>query len=105
MIGLQLLITPTARHASLDGVRCRAWDGLTPLGSRCVVYVQWIAVPHGQDTREFDAIGLEDSVPPAIEPDDAGTPGLAGAATPITPSGNPARGGRRDEEEDDEGKK
>jgi len=111
VIGLQISITPTERYATVEGAPCRIWRGRTSLGVECLVFVCGVAVPDDDtDITEFDAAllptGADGAMAPDIgfEPNGGWTP-LVRAVASILPPGNPARGGRRDEEEDAEGSK
>lgn len=52
---LTLTIEPTDQTTKLDGVEVRLWEGRSPNGVSCLVFVHRIAVHQGFDRSEFDA--------------------------------------------------
>lgn len=51
---MQLTITSTEQITEINGRRCRVWDGRTPSGVRCLVFVPAIAVHPDEDASLFD---------------------------------------------------
>ncbi len=60
---MKLTIESTDHLTFLDGVKVRAWKGVTERGIPCVVFVRQIAVAEGKDSSQFDA-ELKEQLPP-----------------------------------------
>jgi hypothetical protein len=62
-----LTLESTDEIVTLNGVQCRRWLGTTAKGITCHVYVQFIAVPDGQEA-EFAAELTEKAEPEGFSP-------------------------------------
>lgn len=51
---MKLTIKSTNVTTRIDNVPVRMWEGVTPAGVRCKVFVHRIAVHANEDTVEFD---------------------------------------------------
>lgn len=51
---MQVQIESTTELATLDGVLCRLWNGVTADGVPCLVYVHRIAVRDDRDSSQFE---------------------------------------------------
>jgi hypothetical protein len=51
---MQITIQPTKDVTVIDGVRVRAWEGLTDKGILCVVYVRAISVSGDKPSDDFE---------------------------------------------------
>lgn len=60
---MKLTIRATANMVTLDGVRCRVWEGVTAGGVPCKVFVHRLAVAKDEDTAQFDR-ELSEQLPP-----------------------------------------
>lgn len=76
---LVLSITPTGETTWIDGVQCRLWNGATPDGTRCGVFVARIGVPNGPNCETF-ARALREMPRPVGDAENAMT--RAGVNTP-----------------------
>ncbi len=52
---LEITIRPTDEFTNVRGAPCRVWQGVSPDGVPCLVYVSEIAVPAHAQSSEFDA--------------------------------------------------
>lgn len=50
---MKITITSRPELTTVDGVQCRAWDGITDQGVPCVVFVQRVVVPSTADQAAF----------------------------------------------------
>lgn len=62
---MQLTLTSTNQITEYDGVPVRVWEGITPNGIPCFVFVHRIAVVRTKDTDEFDR-ELREQLPPSV---------------------------------------
>jgi hypothetical protein len=60
---MQMHLTQTDRIVTLDGVRCRVWEGETGGGVRVVTFVHRVACLSGEDAEL--AAELAESEPPS----------------------------------------
>jgi hypothetical protein len=60
---MKLTIEATERITSIDGVKARAWKGVTERGVPVVVFVHRIAVDNSRDSGELDR-ELVETLPP-----------------------------------------
>ncbi len=63
---MRIMIEPTDRITTLDGVQTRLWHGVTEAGNECRLYVHRIQVAT-EDAAEFDR-ELREMPPPARPP-------------------------------------
>lgn len=62
---MKMVIESTDVITTLDGVRCRVWEGTTERGVRVKVFVHRIRARDDADTAELDK-ELEAQIPPAV---------------------------------------
>jgi hypothetical protein len=60
---MKITIVPTETLTTIDGGRCRLWEGITDRGVACKVFVCRVAVRDDQDTEEFERT-LQEQLPP-----------------------------------------
>lgn len=63
---MQLQIESTNKIEHLGGVPCRVWQGFTPKGAECTLYVVSICIPNAQDNSEFAEALADIAQPPAL---------------------------------------
>ena len=51
---MRLQIEPSDKIVSIDGVTCRAWNGVNEKGVTCIVLVHLIMVDKDADAADFD---------------------------------------------------
>ncbi len=51
---MKILIEPTEHIATVEGVVCRVWAGLTENETECVLFVHRIAVKDSDDLKSFN---------------------------------------------------
>ena len=64
---MRIQIEATPYFTDLDGVVCRAWNGVTESGIGCVVFVHRLMVKSGTDQVAFDVELAELPAPRRIE--------------------------------------
>lgn len=60
---MQIQIESTDQLTTMNGVPCRAWNGVTADGTPCIVFVHHIAVHKDHDAAQFDK-ELAEQLPP-----------------------------------------
>ncbi len=60
---MELQITATDKLTTIDGVPVRLWEGVTPDGTRCKVFIHRIAVHNDDDQAAFQR-ELQEQLPP-----------------------------------------
>lgn len=63
---MKITIEHTSDQVSVQGVRCRVWQGMTEGGVDCLVFVPLVTVARDADNSEFERVLRE--VPQQIKP-------------------------------------
>jgi hypothetical protein len=62
-----ITIESTSRLVSVNGIKCRVWEGTTQAGVAVQVLIPRIAVLKDADTSQFDAELQEQRAPSAVQ--------------------------------------
>ena len=63
---MTMTISSTTKVVTLDGIKCRVWEGETASGVKLHCFIPRVAVAEGQDVSQFDA-ELSAQRPPSPE--------------------------------------
>jgi hypothetical protein len=50
---MKILMESTPHLATVDGIECRVWNGITENETQCFVFVHRVAVRNSDDKRDF----------------------------------------------------
>ncbi len=63
---MQLILSPTTKIVTVNGVPCRVWEGISNTGIECHAFMCRVMVDKDSDTSEFEK-ELKEQMPPSVD--------------------------------------